>query len=406
MACDYAQLLREDSKRPSGAPFFQELWAAIVGIFTPPTAHHFRVCSRYWNSLMACFIFSVFIDNYSGACAITAVFLINTRIGPDVMAMIQGLLSVVVGVVFNALMYSFSCKYGSTYVLMFVSFFYWLATIFVAKGGSSLAGVGLMMAALAPFAIIVACPAEMTPAMDQARAVGLWGSIRALLIAVILTVLLEIAHIPGRFTGMTVAALTEAFTSLHQAQVAVFNEEEIDKHMANISAKIGEAEEYNTASKMEPRLWMAPWKSEFLLDTTSALKKARADLFIMKLALTSHSSEGETIFKTLNKCPECGDMKSDLANTIADAKALTTKLLEHDHGKFLGLQDIKSVKGIDVLDGLDEAIDGLNHHVSIPEKAPENLERDELVQLSIVFVMLEFLISHVAGILKAGVRLT
>merc|ERR1719198_2764066 len=130
---------------------------ATLAVVKPPLPYHFRIVSRYWLSLLTCFAFAVFIDNYSASCAITAVFLINTRVGPDIMAMINGLLSVVVGVVCNALMYSFSCKYGDTTALMIVSVFYWSSTIFVAYGGSSLAGIGLMMAALSPFAILKHC---------------------------------------------------------------------------------------------------------------------------------------------------------------------------------------------------------------------------------------------------------
>jgi len=198
LVCEFATIIREDP--PKGASFFTELWEAIKGVFKPPLPHHFRICSRYWWSLMLCFMFACGIDNYNGACAITAVFLINTRIGPDVMAMIQGLLAVVVGVVFNALMYSFSCRYANTTTLMVISAFYWVGTIFVAKGTSSLAGVGLMMAALAPFAIVLKCPAEITAAAETAKAVGLWGSIRALLIV---PVTLEVAEAAGPFRRWT-----------------------------------------------------------------------------------------------------------------------------------------------------------------------------------------------------------
>jgi hypothetical protein len=138
MSVEYSALLREDP--PKGKPMVGEVVNAITGLFEPSKLcwYHYRVVSRYWLSLMLCFLFSVHFDNFVPSCAITGVFLINTRVGPDVMAMIQGLLAVVVGIVTNALMYSFSCKFGNTQVLMVVAIFYWLATITVGKGSSSL----------------------------------------------------------------------------------------------------------------------------------------------------------------------------------------------------------------------------------------------------------------------------
>jgi len=405
LTVSYSKVLRTDP--PQGAAFVPELIATIKSVFNPPDVYHFRVCSRYWLSLMVCFLFAVFIDNFSPACAITAVFLINTRIGPDVMAMIQGLLSVVVGVVMNALMYSFSCKYGNTYVLMTISFFYWWVTIFIAKGGSSLAGVGLMMAALAPFAIIVKCPDAITPEMDAARAVGLWGSIRALLIAVVLTVISEIAHIPGRFTSMTTEAVEKAFDGLAKALSNVFDEKDIDEQLGEIASSLADAESFNQASIMEPRLWMAPWKKDFLLETTGSLRKVRGDLFIIRKALLGDNGEcSGGIFKVLNRIEESRQMRMDLDQTITDAKELSTALLRHTNGNFTGLTHLDTIYGIDELDGLDTALDGLQEHMEFPKEAPATMESDELVQISIIFVMLEFLIAHISGVIKGAVKLS
>jgi len=404
LTTEYAETLRENP--PTGAPFFGELVNCIKGIFTPPLPHHFRVCSRYWFSLMGCFLFAVLIDNFNGACAVTAVFLINTRVGPDVMAMIQGLLSVVVGVVFNALMFSFSCRYGSTSVLMTLSAFYWCATIFVAKGTSSLAGVGLMMAALAPFAIVVQCPAEITVEAENAKAVGLWGSIRALLIAVIITVLLEIAHVPGIFTKLTCDALNDAFEGMKQAFTDVFAEKDVSDALGKVAAGCASAEEFNTAAIMEPRLWMCPWKKEFLVSTTSQLKKVRGDILVIRLALLGDGKgEAGTLFQTLSKVPESRDIQMDLNHTIEDARQVSMAVLQHTAGKFHGLDMLKTVDGLDELDGLEEALEGLAKVCELPKEAPPSMEADPMVQMSIVFVMFTYLIQHLSAITKEAVRL-
>eukprot|EP00929_Paragymnodinium_shiwhaense_P038145 TRINITY_DN2020_c0_g1_i1.p1 TRINITY_DN2020_c0_g1~~TRINITY_DN2020_c0_g1_i1.p1 ORF type:complete len:333 (-),score=91.23 TRINITY_DN2020_c0_g1_i1:136-1065(-) len=308
-------------------------------------------------------------------------------------------------------MFSFSCRFGNTYVLMTISAFYWCATIFVAKGSSSLAGVGLMMAALAPFAIIVQCPAEVTAASEVAKAVGLWGSIRALLIAVLLTVLSEFIHVPGVFTKMTCEALEHAFDGTKNALTHALNEkkEEMNAELAIASAGTSDAESFNTASIMEPRLWKSPWQKEFLLDTTTALKKIRADILLIQRALAGDGSgkaDGQvTIMQHLNRVPQSKDMSMDLQRTLLDSKKLALAVLEHPGGPFTGHHALSSVDGLDELEGLDDALEGLANDLKWPEKAPATLENDELVQLSIVIVMFEYLNSHVAEILKAGVKL-
>merc|ERR1719235_253750 len=123
-------------------------------------------------------IYSCVVDGYSGACAITAVFLINTRVGPDMMSTLNVLLAVVVGCVVGAVIFSYSCAtaYGMA-ILPIVTFLYLWVTMFIAFGGSSFALIGLFMAALSPFTIVKNCPADGA-VNEGAAATGLWGGIR------------------------------------------------------------------------------------------------------------------------------------------------------------------------------------------------------------------------------------
>merc|ERR1719390_202626 len=130
--------------------------------------------------------------------------------------MIQGLLAVVVGIVVNALMYSFSCRFGNTNVLQVVAVIYWLCTLTVGKGTSSLAGMGLLMAALSPFALYKFCAPD-SPEAQAGMAIGLWGGIRALLIAVTITIISEFLHVPGLFTKLSRDSLDEAFNAMEDA---------------------------------------------------------------------------------------------------------------------------------------------------------------------------------------------
>merc|ERR1719191_1262238 len=108
---------------PLGASFGSVVMGGLKGMFSFPSTHHDRFTIRYWMGLMLCFIFGVAMDNYGGACAITAVFLLNTRVGPDAMGTLNVLLAVVVGSVVGAIMYSYSCMGGyGLYVLPLLSF--------------------------------------------------------------------------------------------------------------------------------------------------------------------------------------------------------------------------------------------------------------------------------------------
>eukprot|EP00929_Paragymnodinium_shiwhaense_P059742 TRINITY_DN298_c0_g1_i1.p1 TRINITY_DN298_c0_g1~~TRINITY_DN298_c0_g1_i1.p1 ORF type:complete len:353 (+),score=122.57 TRINITY_DN298_c0_g1_i1:80-1060(+) len=326
------------------------------------------------------------------------------------MAMINGLLSVVVGIVCNALMYNFSCKYGSTQILMIVSIFYWASTIFVAQGGSSLAGIGLIMAALAPFAILKQC-LNVSAEMEAASAVGLWGGIRALLIAVVVTVLWEIAHVPGSFCRMSVDSLEEGMKKLEDAFKKVFNEEDASEELAAVSKKLGDADAFCAAAVMEPRLWWCRWQKEFLGQSTSAVDQVRRDVLVMRLALLGDTAGTDnekvgSIMKYLKKVPKTKELEEHLIHILGDAKKLTVGLLDHLQGPFDGLKQIGKVDGLDDLHGIDDAIKDINTVVTLPKQAPESMEADELCQLSIIFVMLEYICVHIACITKGAVRLS
>jgi hypothetical protein len=409
LVVEYSTVLRTNP--PKGKPFTSEFVASTQQLIEIPLWYHFRVVSRYWLSLMGCFLFSVHMDNFVPSCAITGVFLINTRVGPDVMAMIQGLLAVVVGIVVNALMYSFSCRFGNTSVLQVVAVIYWLTTLTIGKGSSSLAGMGLLMAALSPFALYKFCAPD-TPEAQAGMAIGLWGGIRALLIAVVITVFSEFLHVPGLFSRLSREAMDEAFKALQKSFANVFPEgnakdakKAVDEALAEASGKIGDAVLYNTACKMEPRLWMTPWKSQFVDETAGHLTTIRLDMLLIKQALNGLDGDMEGMVEKLSKVPEVTAMRKDLKDTMEDARELAMGLLEHENGPFKGLDNLDTVEGLDELDGFDDAIEGMNKFVKA-EEAPETMEDDHGVRFSIVFVMLEYLIQHVAAITKGGVKLS
>merc|ERR1719238_2679891 len=143
---------------------------------------------------------------------------------------------------------------------------------------------------------------------------------------------------------------------------------------------------------MEPRFWLCKWKKEFLMESTAAVNKVRLDILVMRLALLGPNDTVGNVVKNL-KMKATEEMKKDLLQTLKDAQQLTVGLLKHGSGPFDGLDNLESVEGIDELQGVEKAIAGINKTLKFPSKAPDTMEADELVQLSIIFIMLEYIIA-------------
>jgi hypothetical protein len=128
-------------------------------------------------------------------------------------------------------------------------------------------------------------------------------------------------------------------------------------------------------------------------------------MLLIKQALCGLDGDMEGMVELLAKVPEVAHMRKDLAATFRDARGLAIGLLEHEYGRFPGLDKVDTVEGLDELDGFDEAIDGTNSFIDIKE-VPVTMEDDKGVRLSIVFIMLEYLIQHVAAITQDAVKLS
>merc|ERR550514_1722306 len=126
----------------------------------------------------------------------------------------------------------------------------------------------------------------------------------------------------------------------------------------------------------------------------------------MKQAMCGTSGNMEEIIEIMNKVKAVGDMRKDLNATLDDTKELCISLLDLEFGPFAGLKNLDTVEGLDELDGYDEAISSQSDGLTFPEEAPETMEDDHLVRISIVFVMLDYLIKHTSGMLKAAVKLS
>merc|ERR1719169_348759 len=113
------------------------------------TTAHSAIATRCWMAVMIAFIYGVTLDHYTGACAITIVFLQSSRVAPDPLATLQVLTAVAISSCVSAILYARSCQAGQTaslFVLPLVAFLYWWMMLYIAFSGSSFQLIGLMAA--------------------------------------------------------------------------------------------------------------------------------------------------------------------------------------------------------------------------------------------------------------------
>merc|ERR1719379_3239594 len=108
--------------------------------------------------------------------------------------------------------------------------------------------------------------------------------------------------------------------------------------------------------------------------------------------------------KKINQVAAIKDIQKDLATTLEDAREIAFMLMEHEKGIFHGLEKLDTLEGIDELEALTIAIDQANSVVTWPAKVADSMEEDELCQISIVFVMLDYTVKHILRSSRALLR--
>lgn len=400
--CEYADVLAGNPPQPPS--FFETLKGGFLGTFTAQGTYYYRFVVRYMLALFFCMVFSTTMDNYGGACAVMACFLLNTRVGPDMMATINTLLAVVIAVVVGGVVYSYSCEsqYGD-FILPIISFFYFWITMIVAFGGSSFALIGIFMAALFPFTTVKECPSF--DVSSTGGAVGLWIAIRGTLIAMMIVSFFEIASIPGAQGRLAVERLDDAIKHIKQAFQDLWTDgADPRKSASTVSANLGDASMFNAGAKLEPRFYYCKWKAEFLDELIAAATKLRLDVLTIRHAMEGSDGNVDGVAKMLTKVPAFKHMEDDIERTLEDAREIAVDLAGHTFGTFSGLNKLDTVEGLDDLDGYDKALEELSRIVTYPTTPEDSMEDDLIVQLCVVCCMLDYSIKHVALITKATIR--
>merc|ERR1719389_966923 len=192
---------------------------------------------RYVLAVVIGFCLSKYYFNHVGTCAVLCTLLISTRIGPDMRATLNVILAVVVGSLTGAIVYNHSCAspYGNI-VLPICFFIFLLVTLYPNFSGSIYAGVGLTMAALGAPRFVALCAK-----LDKvAMAVGMWGTLVAVVFAIAIIVFYESICAIDRASNLAKDGLEKGFNDLQAAFTAFWNEKDISDAIAPVAGQMSQ----------------------------------------------------------------------------------------------------------------------------------------------------------------------
>merc|ERR1719379_905045 len=405
---EWSKMLRTDP--PKGEEFVPMVLEAIkqtVSLENVSPSHR-AVATRCWLAVMIGFVYGVTLDHYTGACAVTIVFLQSTRVAPDILQTLQVLTAVAISSCVSAIIYSRSCQAGQTaslFILPFVAFLYWWLMLYVAFSGSTFALIGILAAALSPFVLVVRCPPPEEVNAEVA-ALGLWIGIRGFMIALMIMSAAEVLSSKDTLSVLAYDPLDKAMLAVCKSLKLIWKDRDPSEAIAPVSGYLSTAKTYSKAAEQEPRFWRCQWKSTLLFEVAGMMEYLRLHIQTMRAAMTGADGKTDGVFAVLNEVPAFAKMKNDLLDTYEDAHEITMLSLKHEAGEFKGLEKMNTLEGIDSLDGWEEAIKNVNQvkDFGFPKEEIETLEDDLLCQISIIFVMLDFALQRIATIIKANVR--
>jgi hypothetical protein len=405
---EYSKMLRENP--PEGDSFFPMVGRALKQTFNLENVqtNHTAVATRCWLAVMIAFVYGVTLDHYTGACAVTIVFLQSSRVAPDILQTLQVLTAVAISSCVSAIIYARSCQTGQTtslFVLPFMAFLYWWFMLYIAFSGSTFSLIGLLSSALSPFVLVVRCPAP-DEVSGSTAALPLWISIRGFMIALVIMSVAEYFSGKDTLSILAYEPLDKAMFLLQKAFKCAWRERDPSEYIAPIPDLLTSSKTYSKAAEQEPRFWRCKWKSDVLMETADMVEFLRLHILTMRHAMVGAEGHGGKVFDILCQVQAFTLMQKDFLDTYEDAHELTMLTLKHEAGEFHGLEKLVTLENIDTLDGWEDAIQHVNDldGFGFPKEEIETMENDLLCQMSIVFVMLDFSIQHVASILRTNVR--
>merc|ERR1719214_525442 len=401
LVIDYTEMMM--SSPPQGAG----MGAAIVGGLS--STWDFAAMTERFNlnftivhfiALVICWCWSVFVDNWGGGCVITAVFLMSTNVCPDIQAFLNVLNAVILAVIAGTLVFQWTCGSGfGDYVLPFAALLLWAIGLYGVFAKSVFLLPCLVFVALTPFRWVTSCPTGDIAA--GARAI--WGGMVANILAILFVCSCQFFLAVGRANDLAIGKLDDAFTGLRKAFDAYWGHEDATGPMGSVSGDCGAGKGFCGSAAIEPRMWRNAWKAGLYMDVATHVETIRLDILMLWFASAGSDGQPDAIFSKFDGSSSFNSVKEDLNSTLEDAHALAIAILSNETST-TGLDTIKHTTGIDELGDLPKLIDHVNSTMKFPASAPDNMEDDELCQVSTVCMLLDSTIKHIAALMKRSLR--
>merc|ERR1719160_218122 len=399
---EYTEMMMSNPPKPTGLGTHLVNWLTSTWDFSAMTEKfNLSFTIVHFIAILFCWLYSVYVDGFGGGCVITSVFLMSPAVCPDVQAFLNVLSAVMVAVILGTLVYQWTCGTGSgDYILPFAALFLWIIGLYGYFSKSVFLLPCLLFVALTPFRWVTSCPTGDIAA--GARAI--WGGMVAAILAMLFVSSFQYLLAADRAENLSVNSMDDAFSGLRKAFDAFFNHKDATEPMGGVAGAVGAGSGYAGSAAIEPRFWRNSWKKGLYLEMAGHVSQLRLDILNMWFACAGSDGVPDGIFKTMEGSPDFKGVKDDMSDTLEDAHSLAIGMLTHTTGKFTGLSKIKTTTGIDDLDALPGLIDYLNKNLKFPAEPADNLEDDELCQISTVCFLLDCTVKHTAALIKCCIK--
>lgn len=370
--------------------------------------NHMLIACRYYLAFVIGWIFAINYQSYGTGTVVTIVFLMNTRVFPDIQATLNLMNAIIISVVSGSIVFNWGCQSGhGAWVLPLATIIIWLLGLYTLFSGSALSLVACFVVAIVPLKTVAVCP---EPGSLHLGASALWGSIVAFCLAILLTSICEMLFSFERSSDMAVDKLDAAFKQIKVSFATFWKHGDTTKDMAPVSGILGEGEAINGSAKIEPRFWRLDWKGGLYDELIATLRQLRLDILMINSVMAGPDGVPDGLFGRFEKSPAFQLIQDDLSTTLDDAHRLALKMLKHVRGHFLGLEDLKTTTQIDVLQDLPQLVKFIQESGGLKFPSPaevaqtSTLEDDDLCQISAVFIMLDATVKCLAAMLKSTIK--
>merc|ERR1719181_1578574 len=180
LVIEYAEVLMTNP--PQGVGFGAGISAGISGTFSGlGDKMNVNFTIKHFVALVICWLWSVYVDGFGGACVITAVFLMTPAVCPHIQGFLNVLNAVIVAVVIGTLVFQTTCGTGyGDFALPIAAVLIWTLGLYGYFAGGPLLLPCLVVVALTPFRWVTACPTGEIAAGARGLWVGMVANIMAI----------------------------------------------------------------------------------------------------------------------------------------------------------------------------------------------------------------------------------